>query len=86
MSHVRVPVDAAGRLVVPKDIRAALGIEGGGELVLSIQDGAMLAMTQMEAVRRVQRLLRESVPEGVSLVEELIADRRQEAARFAAGE
>ena len=86
MSHVRVSVDASGRLVVPKDLRIALGIEGGGELVLSMEDGAMLAMTQIEAVRRLQRLLREAVPEGVSLVDELIAERRQEAARFARGE
>ena len=86
MSHVRVSVDASGRLVVPKDLRIALGIEGGGELVLSMEDGAMLAMTQIEAVRRLQRLLREAVPEGVSLVDELIAERRQEAARLARGE
>lgn len=86
MSHVRVPLDASGRMVVPKDIRTALGIEGAGELVLSVEDGAMVAMTQMEAVRRVQRLLREAVPAGVSLVDELIADRREEARRFAADE
>jgi len=67
-------------------IRTALGIEGGGELVLSMENGAMLAMTQMEAVRRVQRLLREALPEGVSVVDELIAERRQAAARFNRGE
>lgn len=86
MDHVRISVDASGRFVIPKELRTALGIERGGELIVSMEDGAMLAMTQMEAVRRVQRLLRKTVPEGVSLVDELIAERRQEAARFAGGE
>lgn len=54
--------------------------------MLSMENGAMLAMTQMEAVRRVQRLLREALPEGVSVVDELIAERRQAAARFNRGE
>lgn len=86
MSHVRVAVDGSGRLVIPKEMRVSLGIDGGGELVLSVEDGAMTAMTQMEAVRRAQQALRKVVPAGVSLVDELIADRRREARRFSRGE
>lgn len=40
-------------------------------------------MTRMEAIRRVQRLLREVAPAGASLVCDLIAERREEAARSA---
>jgi hypothetical protein len=36
--------------------------------------------TQKEALRRIQALVRKHVPEGVSLVDELIKDRREEAA------
>lgn len=81
MGHYRVSVDGSGRFVVPKDIRVSLGIEGGGELLLSVEDGALVAMTQREAVRRAQAMF---VPwkEGEPLPsEELIADRRREAAR-----
>ena len=83
MGHVRVSVDRSGRLVIPKDLRISLGIEGGGDLVLSAEDGAMTAMTQMEALRRLQAAVRAVVPPGVSLVDELIAERRAEAKRFA---
>ena len=84
MNHGRVTVDASGRVVVPKDVRLALGIEKGGELFLSVEDGALVAITQAEALRRLQAVVRAALPPDVSLVEELIADRRAEAARFAA--
>jgi hypothetical protein len=35
----------------------------------------------MEAIRRAQRLIAQHIPASVSLVDELIADRRAEAAR-----
>ena len=38
-------------------------------------------MTAAQRVRRAQQLARKYIPEGVSLAEELIADRRREAAR-----
>lgn len=37
--------------------------------------------TRRAAIRRIQEELRQFIPEGVSLVDELIADRRAEAAR-----
>jgi AbrB family looped-hinge helix DNA binding protein len=39
MGAVSVKVDAAGRVVIPKDLRDALGIPGGWELRLSVVDG-----------------------------------------------
>lgn len=83
MRHVRVSVDGAGRFVVPKEIRDQLGISQGGELMLSVENGALVAMTRREALRRAQAMVRAAVPPGVSLAEELIADRRREAAEDA---
>lgn len=83
MGHVRVSVDGAGRFVVPKEIRDQLGISQGGELMLSVENGALVAMTRAAAVRRAQAMVRAAVPPGVSLADELIADRRREAAEDA---
>ena len=81
MEPVWVKVDAAGRLVIPKDMREALGIPDGGELRLRVEDGELRGMGRLAALKRIQRELRGSVPPGTSVVDELIADRRAEAAR-----
>lgn len=86
MEPVWVRVDAAGRLVIPKDMREALGIPEGGELRLKVEDGELRGMGRIAALRRIQRELRGSVPPGESVVDELIADRRAEAAREEAEE
>ncbi len=86
MGPVWVKVDAAGRLVIPKEMREALGIPDGGELRLKVEDGELLGMGRIAALRRIQRELRGTVPPGTSVVDELIADRRAEAAREEAEE
>jgi bifunctional DNA-binding transcriptional regulator/antitoxin component of YhaV-PrlF toxin-antitoxin module len=79
MGMVTVRVDSSGRLVIPKERREELGTPQGGEL-----HGA----TRVAAIRRVQRRLAALAPrEGeTSAVDELIADRRAEAAREEAEE
>jgi AbrB family looped-hinge helix DNA binding protein len=81
MTSITAKVDASGRLVIPKEIREALGIPDGGTLTLTVQDGELRAATRLAALRRIQRELRAAVPEGVALVDDLIAQRRAEAAR-----
>jgi hypothetical protein len=54
-------------------------------LVLDPEGNELRVFTVREAIRRAQAWVRERVPEGVSLSEELIAERRAEAAREAAG-
>ena len=84
MGAVTVKVDASGRLVIPKVQREQLGIPDGGELRLTVEDGELRATTRLAALRRIQRRMAELAPPGVSLTDELIADRRAEAVREAA--
>ena len=87
MGAIMVKVDASGRLVIPKAQREQLGIPDGGELRLVVEDGELRASTRMAALRRIQQKLRALAPPGdeaSSAVDELIADRRAEAAREAA--
>jgi bifunctional DNA-binding transcriptional regulator/antitoxin component of YhaV-PrlF toxin-antitoxin module len=72
---------SGGRLVVPSHIRAALHLNVGDELLLRVEEGGLRVISRMEAIRRAQRLIAQYIPASVSLVDELIADRRAEAAR-----
>lgn len=82
MDQVTVRVDASGRLVIPRDLRDALGIPDGGELRLSVRDGELRATTRLAALRRIRAELRALPSADASLPSEaLIAERRAEAAR-----
>jgi len=72
-----------GRVVIPAAFRDALGLSEGAVLFASVEDGEIHLLTTAAAVRRAQALVREFVPEGVSLVDELIEDRRREVEREA---
>jgi AbrB family looped-hinge helix DNA binding protein len=70
-----------GRIVIPAAFREALGLSDGDSLIASIDDGELNLLTRRAAVRRAQAIVRHFVPEGVSLVDELIEDRRREVER-----
>ena len=53
----------------------------GDEVLLRLEDGELRVHTFDQAVRRAQAIVREYIPEGRLLSEELIAERRREAER-----
>ena len=77
----KVELGAGGRLVIPAPMRAALGMKEGDKVLVRLEGNEIHIYTYQEAMRRAQELVRSFVPAGVSLVDELIADRRAEAAR-----
>ncbi|HEY0675221.1 MAG TPA: AbrB/MazE/SpoVT family DNA-binding domain-containing protein [Immundisolibacter sp.] len=84
-SSNEVQVGAQGRLVIPAALRKALHIEPGDRLVAR-QEGEALVLERREAIReRLQDRFRH-IPDEVSLVDELIAQRRAESAKEAAQE
>jgi AbrB family looped-hinge helix DNA binding protein len=70
-----------GRVLIPAAFRDALGLSEGDTLIALIDDGELNLLTRRAAVKRAQAIVRQFVPEGVSLVDELIEDRRREAER-----
>jgi AbrB family looped-hinge helix DNA binding protein len=70
-----------GRVVIPAAFREVLGLSEGDTLIASIDDGELNLLTRRAAVRRAQAIVRQFVPKGVSLVDELIEDRRREVER-----
>ncbi|MGX9965801.1 AbrB/MazE/SpoVT family DNA-binding domain-containing protein [Roseomonas sp. F4] len=78
---VSVRVDAEGRLVLPEEVRVSLGVQGGGEVLVEARDGRLHIRPRDAAIRDAQAMVAAMVPAGLSLAEELIAERRAEAAR-----
>lgn len=81
MTAIPVRVGPKGRVVVPAAIRRQLGIEEGTELMARVDGDAVVLERRGAALRRLQELVTSIVPRDVSLVDELIAERREEARR-----
>ncbi len=81
VARAQLRIGDGGRVVIPAEMRAALGVKPGDTLIARVVDGELSLMSQKVAVRRAQDMVRRVVPKGISLVDELIADRRAEAAR-----
>src|SRR5215213_1361776 len=79
--HEHVELGAGGRLVIPAKMRAALGMAVGDRLNVRLEGGELRIYTYKEGLRRVQEMMQGLVPRDVSLVDELIAERRREAAK-----
>ena len=75
----RMRVSENGRVVIPAAFRKRLGIRVGDEVVLQIQDDELRITTLKRNIERAQRLVRKHVKAGTSLVDELIAERREAA-------
>ena len=78
MAQVKVGPD--GRILIPAELRRAAGLQPGATVLVDLRDGALEVSTFANRVRRVQAMLAPYKTPGVSIVDELIADRRAEAA------
>jgi len=78
-SETRRRVNENGRVVIPASFRKALGINVGDEIVLRIEDDELRITTLKRRIERAQRLVRRHVKPDTSLVDELIAERREAA-------
>jgi AbrB family looped-hinge helix DNA binding protein len=81
MSGRHVRIAQGGRVVIPAEFRKALGLEIGDDMVIELTNGELRLRSFDAALKRVQEIVRRYVPEGVSLADELIRERRAEAAR-----
>ena len=78
-SETRLKVNENGRVVIPAPFRKALGINVGDEVVLRLEDDELRITTLKRRIERAQRLVRKHLKPGTSIVDELIADRREAA-------
>ncbi|MHA6797450.1 AbrB/MazE/SpoVT family DNA-binding domain-containing protein (plasmid) [Pseudonocardia bannensis] len=74
-------VNEQGRVTIPAPIRRAAGIEAGVPLVVYVEDGRVVLETREQLAERIRRDVAAAWTGEGSVVDELIADRRAEAAR-----
>ncbi len=78
--HKEVRVGPQGRLVIPASIRRAMGIVTGEILLARTKDGQLVLEKPDQVLARLKTTFA-NVPPDVSLADELIAERREEAQR-----
>lgn len=81
-----VRIGPQGRIVIPASLRRALGIKPGQVMVGRVEDGRLVLERREAILSRLQARFGHAVPRNVSLADELIADRREEARREAGEE
>jgi AbrB family looped-hinge helix DNA binding protein len=76
-----VEIGAGGRVVIPAAMRNALGMRIGDRVTMRVDDNEVRIYTFREASRKAHAILRQFIPDNVSLVDELIQERQREAKR-----
>ena len=77
----RVRLDASGRIVIPATWRERHGLHKGDTILVAEDEQGVHLRTVEQAVREAQSLFVNAAPRERVLSEELIADRRVDAAR-----
>src|SRR5437870_9480978 len=77
--HARLTND--GRVVIPAPLRHRLGLKPGDRVVIDAEEDSLRLRSYAQVLEDVQEYFRPFAKPGVSIVDELIAERRAEAAR-----
>jgi AbrB family looped-hinge helix DNA binding protein len=77
--QARVQVGEKGRIVIPAEIRAAMGINVGDMIEMRFEDYELRVSTRRARIRRAQERVRHLAPPGTLVSEELSAERREAA-------
>jgi bifunctional DNA-binding transcriptional regulator/antitoxin component of YhaV-PrlF toxin-antitoxin module len=82
MDNFTLHTDSQGRVMLPAWWRKKERVDPSTELCVAVTDqGSLVVETREQGLRRARALMRKYIPEGVNLSDEIIADRRAEAAR-----
>ena len=76
---LRLTLGPGGRVVIPAALREAMEVNEGDALLAWVEDGELHLLSPRVGARQARALLKGLLPEGESLADELIADRRREA-------
>jgi AbrB family looped-hinge helix DNA binding protein len=78
MEELRTNVDNTGRLLIPAIIRKQMGIKPGDAFLIKLIDDEIKIVSLSKAIAEAQNLVKQFVPEGISLVDELKKTRNEE--------
>ncbi len=77
--QTRTLVGAKGRIVIPAEMREALGIDEGDKVILQVEDHELRISTIRGRIRRAQERAARYVKPGTLVSDELSAERREAA-------
>ena len=81
MTRYEVPLQENGRMILPRELRDALGVGRGDRVVLQ-RTGDRIELTTARLSRaRAQARVRARFPDAKNVVDEFLAERREEARR-----
>jgi AbrB family looped-hinge helix DNA binding protein len=80
MTAVKARMVDGGRIIVPASLRRAMGVAKGDALVMELHGDELRIRPARAALRRIQERLKAHAPRTGLVSDELIADRRKEAA------
>jgi AbrB family looped-hinge helix DNA binding protein len=76
-----VRVSEGGRVVIPAALREKMGISIGDTLVWREEGDQLVLSSRLAGIRKAQAIAAKYKRPGISMVDELIRERREEAAR-----
>ena len=80
--RARARMDHQGRILIPAECRVAAGLKPGDELLIeAVGEGQLRLRTGERALKEAQAIVAQYLPKERDLVQELIDERRREAAR-----
>ena len=83
VGNTRLKIGEAGRIVIPAEMRTAMMVKPGDTVTAEVVEGEFRIVSPAVALKRVQAFARRWRAENpdVNVVDELIAERREEARR-----
>ena len=81
VGRIRLRIGDGGRIVIPAEMRAAMLVKPGDTVTAEVVDGEFRIVSPKVALRKVQAFAQKFKKPGVSVVDELIAERHAESAR-----
>jgi bifunctional DNA-binding transcriptional regulator/antitoxin component of YhaV-PrlF toxin-antitoxin module len=77
---INARIAANGRMVLPKAVRAALGVTGAGVVALTVEGDEVRLTSMASRIKYAQALYRQHVKDDYT-VDDFLKERREEAAR-----
>ena len=81
MPDISTQITSGGRIVIPAELRRAMGLKDGDEVLVRLEEGELRISTRRERLKRARAMVRSRLDADRSLADELIAERRAEAER-----
>jgi len=81
MPIFKTKITEDGRVVIPPEYLQQLKLQPGDKVIMQLKESEIIIFTPAQAIKRAQALVCSYVPDGRSLADELIAERREESLR-----